>query len=322
MSTAVSSSHLGGLAACLLAVGLTASACVEKSYVVVDVPDERDSEGPALGKDGRYGVGWLERRFRVRVDDHVRTDVFLPLASADSLADGPFPVVVGIQGGDVASDAYRWLYTHIASRGFVVLAPDHPDDLAIASVGNATEVLRAARARAETGQGPLADRLAEQRALALGHSLGGVVAAKNWLYQPSAFSHLVLLASYPASGDDVGRHSRPDRDAVLSLVGGADKRLSVEISEARRRLEKINAPTTFAVVEGMNHYQWGDLPSTDQLRNDGPPTVDTSIARSRATYLLDALLRTFRGQPAPILASPPLWPDGLASFPEWKEAER
>ena len=309
----------------LIALAVSTTACVEKSYVVVDVPERTDnseeSDDPNYGNDGRFGAAWLERRFRVRVDEQVRTDVYLPLADSDRLANGPFPVIVGIQGGNVSPDAYRWLYAHLATRGFVVLAPEHPADLAIASVGNGSEVLRAARARAETGGGPLAGRLDSGRAVAIGHSLGGVVAAKQWLYESDEFSRLVLLASYPASGDDFGAGPRPDGDAVLSLVGGDDKRLTVDIAEAYRRIQPTDAPTTFAVIDGMNHYQWGDLPSTDQLRQDGPPAVDTETARDRALYLLDAFLDDYRGETVPILEATPLWPDGLSSYGEWQEAD-
>jgi dienelactone hydrolase len=294
-----------------------AVACGGDDLAVIDAPD--DSSG-SLGEEGAYGVGWVERRFRVRVDQTVQADVYVPMTSTEEVAEGPFPLVVGIQGGGVEPKAYRWLYRHITSRGFVVLAPHHPGDLPIFATGNASEVVQALRRWSRRSSGPLEGMVDGRRSAILGHSLGGVVAAKNWLYEPESFSDLVLLASYPAESEDYRRKPSPDGDRVLSIIGGRDARSDDAVGKAHRGIERIREPSTFAVVEGMNHYQWGDLPSQSQLANDAAPTIDTNDARRRALPLIDAFLQRYADRGAELLDTPEDWPRGVVTWEEWRRA--
>lgn len=302
----------------LVALSLAAAACGGEGFVVIDAPD--DKQTVELGEDGTYGVGWVERTLRVRGDRTVQTDIFLPLETVDRTAEGPFPVVVGIQGGLVDQDGYRWLYRHIASRGYVVLAPHHPTKLAIFQSGNGAEVLQAARTLAERTSGPVAGMLDDERAMAIGHSLGGVVAAKNWLYAPQHFSHLGLLASYPAPWENYDREASRDEDEVLSIIGSEDDRTEDPPRKSKEGLDRIEEPGTYAVIDGMNHYQWGALPSTGNLRNDGTQLIDTDVARQRALVMFDAFLERFSGGEGALLDDPAMWPDGVSTWSEYKGA--
>jgi len=300
-----------------LAVGLwivVLAGCGGEEVFVIDAP----GGSGAVGEDGPYGVGWVQRRFRVRVDESIEADVFVPMESSTRVADGPFPTVVGIQGGRVPSEAYRWMYRHVASRGFVVIAPRHAAQLAIFETGNAPETLAAVRRHSERTSGPLEAMVDDRRALVMGHSLGGVVAAKNWLYQPEMFSHLAMFASYAAESEDFERSVSGKEDRILSVIGGRDERSDNAVRKARTGVERFEAPATFGIVEGMNHYQWGDLPTTGQLSKDAPSTVDTEVARRRFLPLLDAFLRGFTGKDESLLGRPDDWPEGVVTWEAWQ----
>lgn len=304
------------LVAALVLVAGGAASCGGDDLVVLDAPED---EPGILGEDGEYGVGWVQRRFRVRVDETVRADVFVPMTSSSDVAEGPFPAVVGIQGGRVDPSAYRWLYVHAASRGFVVIAPHHAAQLAIFQTGNAGEVLEAVRRYSDGTAGPLEGVVGDGRALVMGHSLGGVVAAKNWLYESDSFSHLAMFAGYPAESEDFDRSPSPSGDEILSVIGGRDERNENAVQKAKEGLERFEEPGTFAVVEGMNHYQWGDLPSTSQLSRDAAPTVDTEVARARFLPLFDAFLARFNGGDPGLLDRTDQWPEGVVPWEDWNE---
>jgi hypothetical protein len=240
------------------------------------------------------------------------------MISTEKVADGPFPLVVGIQGGGVEPKAYRWLYRHIASRGFVVLTPSQPGDLPIFATGNASGVVRALRRWSRQTSGPLSGTIDNQLAAILGHSLGGVVAAKNWLYEPESFSELVLLASYPVESEDYRRRSSPKGDTVLSIIGGRDERRNNVVENAYDGVERIREPSTFAVIEGMNHYQSGNVPSRSQLARDAAPSVDTDDTRHRALSMIDAFLERFAGRSEQLLDRPEDWLQGVLTWEEWR----
>ena len=73
----------------------------------------------------------------------------------------------------------------------------------------------------------------------------------------------------------------------------------------------------------MNHYQWTDGATEDELAGDGTPTVTDEVARMNALFLIDALLEQTYQPTAPIdvsadiLDEPMLWPAGLLTYQGW-----
>jgi pimeloyl-ACP methyl ester carboxylesterase len=256
-------------------------------------------------------VGLLERTFRVRVDDTVDVEISIPLDADGEPADGAFPAVVFVHGGLVDVERYRWLTTHIASRGFVVLAPRHALDLAIFETSNTLDALARLRGASARDSGPLAGLVDERPALTTGHSLGGVVAGKAYLRDPGQVRYLAMLASVPAGGDDFTDRETGD-GRILSITGSRDRSLLPDrAAEGVEQMREGDAPVTFAVVEGMNHYQWTEAPSASDLDGDGTPTIDTETARRRALVLLDALLEIHAGRDSALLDEPSRWPEGV-----------
>jgi hypothetical protein len=84
-----------------------------------------------------------------------------------------------------------------------------------------------------------------------GHSLGGAMAA-NFLYtHPDAAAGLVLWASYPASNNDLSDSGL----RVLSVYGTLDMGGQEAFDSSR---EVLPADTTWVVIPGGNHAQFGD----------------------------------------------------------------
>ncbi len=269
--------------------------------------DADPSATGALGEDGRYGVLLVERRVRVRVDDGVDVDVLRPLEADGTPARGR-PVVLLVQGGLVSRDRYRWLGEHLASRGFLVIAPSHALDLAFFEQGNALDVLGTLRTAARRPGDSLAGALGEGPAAIVGHSLGGVVGAGLWDAAPDRLSHLVLLASYP-QGSTLARRAT---GRALSIVGSADARVSeAQAGQGVRALETSGAPVTFAVIEGMNHMQVADRVSAEEAAAAGVATIDTDSARARVQWLIDALLLDLESGASGALDDPSRWPAGV-----------
>ena len=262
---------------------------------------------------GPYGVALFERNFRVRVDQSVRTQIYLPTSFDAATQDEAHPLALLIQGGAVRPEQYGWLATHLASRGFVVLSPDHPLDLAIFATGNGADVIAAARDASAREGDILEGRIASGPGLTLGHSLGGVVASKIWLRRPDDLSHLFLLQSTPDPADaERLREARDPNHRVLAVAGQRDGRIGfTEIDES---LADFANPVPLVIIEGANHFQMVEGPTAAQLESDLSATIPTPLARARALAALDLLVFDFLElsprDPSP-LDTPQAWPEGL-----------
>lgn len=263
-----------------------------------------DASRGALAEDGPFGALHERASLRLRVDQSVPVDLYVP-TDGDGVADGPFPLVVLHQGGLVAADRYSGLAAHMASRGFVVVSPSHTGQIAFIDAANGLDAMLAARRASDTGAGVLAGRIADVPGLAIGHSLGGVVAAKTWLSAPDELSHLVLLAAYPDGGDDLSTRTR---GTVLSLIGTEDGR--TDFVDAFEGAQRFETEATLATIDGMNHMQVVDEPTEQELANDGEATIPDALARTRTQYLLDAALDELLGRNG-VLDDPDRWPVGV-----------
>ena len=245
------------------------------TFELILAPDEtRDG---AVGGDGPWGAVATERWYQARVTDGVRALIVLPSDDSGLPAEVGAPTVVFVQGGLVGVDRYRWLYMHLASRGYAVVAPHHTFNLAILGIGNAVDAFAGARSDPDLGQW-----IGDSAAVG-GHSLGGVVAVKNWLVDDT-FSAVMLLASYPAAGDDpTERAGAP----VLSIAGTTDRKAPQ--AEVEAGFERFADPRYLAMVDDLNHYGWTDGASEKELSSDGE-TVALEADRIAALDVIDTFL--------------------------------
>jgi pimeloyl-ACP methyl ester carboxylesterase len=277
------------------ATALTFAACV---------PPAGD---PVLDADARYidvdGARGPFAVYRTEIASPSSADVFYPTE-----VDVARPLAVVVQGGLVAAERYHWLAVHLASKGFVTVVPQHVLDLAFFQQWKWARVLDEVKRLASDPESALAGLVDDAPGIALGHSLGGVVAAKAWLADEERVHTLVLLGGVPDTADD---NSARSSGRVLSLTGSKDIRVTP--LDAEEGASVYTAPTTVAAIEGMNHYQWTDAYTDGELETDGTPTVTDLTARARGLTLIDDALRELTGGEVRLLDDPSSWPIGVST---------
>lgn len=219
-------------------------------------------------------IGWRHIDVKARGVDVVPVFVAAPW-NGQGPATGSAGIVL-VPGGRVDPARYEWLAKALARSGRSVVIPSFPLDFALLS----TPDVQVARRVLVEGHAPSATPpLATGRTIAMGHSLGGVVAAGA--VQKHDYDALVLLASYPASADDA--FAVP----VLSIVGDLDCDVSVE--EARHGLATPGGPRLLAVVEGLTHY--GFTNSLNDDRSSGcAPGLSLEEGHARILTLIESFL--------------------------------
>lgn len=152
-------------------------------------------------------------------------------------------------GGRVDARAYAPLAREISEMGYLVAVPPMPLNLAVLAPGTARDVMDANPGIVTWAVG--------------GHSLGGSMAARFANENRGDVSGLALIASYPASSDDMADVGFD----VVSIYGSRDGVLDEEsFSEAVPLLPSV---TRYIAIDGGNHAQFG---------NYGPQAGDRDAA--------------------------------------------
>lgn len=242
-----------------------------------------DPERTGLGgADGPYGVARVDVRAPSRVTGTVPVQIFYPADGSLAPAVSGAPAVILHHGGLVEPERYEWLAVHLASRGQAVALPEADLGLALLEPGNGEIALSVLRGAAEEGE-PLDGLVQQDGPYAVsGHSLGGVVAARQWLRAEEA-SGLVMLASFPARSDSVEDSSRP------ALVLGGSNDGALERADLVSEAERFGRAFV-GVVTGMNHYAWTDTPTEGELSRDGPLAGELADLRKTAQSAMDLYL--------------------------------
>ncbi len=179
---------------------------------------------------GEPALGALETGNEVSVDAGDPL-IFMP---SDSSPDTGF---IFYPGGRVDYRSYAQPLRRIASQGYLVVAVQAPLNLMVFDPDRAGEIIP---------QFPQIKHWAVG-----GHSLGGAMAASYLYNHPGAAEGLVLWASYPAKNNDLSRSGIK----VLSIYGSLDMG-GMQPFDASRSL--LPSATTWVVIEGGNHAQFGD----------------------------------------------------------------
>jgi dienelactone hydrolase len=179
----------------------------------------------------------------------------------------PTTGIVLYPGGHVDYRSYSTIARDLAGAGYLVVVPPMPLSLAVLAPNRADRVIAA---HPEIEHWVLA-----------GHSLGGSMACTYLDSHPGVAEGLVLLASYPASSDDL--HN--DQLAVVSLLGTKDTVVNRANWEAGVAL--LPTSTTYTKLEGGNHAQFG---SYGAQPGDSPATIPAGQQRTETVSAVKKLL--------------------------------
>lgn len=171
-------------------------------------------------------------------------------------------------GGRVEPQAYAPLAHDIASEGFLTVIVPMPLNLAVFDPNRAHDVMQA---------------LPEvERWVIGGHSLGGAMAASYADGNRDRVEGLVLMASYPASSNDLS-----DSDLkCLSIYGTLDGLADVNAIVSARELLPVD--TGWLAIEGGNHAQfgwYGDQPG------DKPASISREEQQQQTVSAITTLLQ-------------------------------
>jgi pimeloyl-ACP methyl ester carboxylesterase len=206
--------------------------------------------------------------------------------------------VVFIHGGLVEPERYHWLAAHLATRGWVSVLPESDLRLAIFEPGNGEVALDHLQQLAEHDEGLKGIVSPSSPVITMGHSLGGVLAARQWASDPGV-DGLVLLASFPADGDPIEDAAvRP----VLSLVGTTD---GIDVERLETQLDRFAGEVVDARIDGMNHYAWCDNTTDAELAGDGDQRRPILSTRTDALRVLDTWLDVHVFEAEPVLLDGP-----------------
>jgi len=233
-------------------------------------------------------------------------------------AAGPFPLIAFSHGNSGVRRQSTFLTTHLASHGFVVVAPDHAGNTFPETLGLDEEArkamhrvmrakrpvdLRAAIDAALGAAGDAAPRIDAARIGALGHSFGGWTALK----MPRADARVRAVCGLaPAAEPFVGRRAFEADELPLRvpslIVAGADDCL-VDIDTSVRPLyARLAEPRRLVVLEDADHFHFTDgiaLLHGMHVRNRRPlqtrdaKPYEESLPEVRTHRALQALVTAF-----------------------------
>jgi predicted dienelactone hydrolase len=206
--------------------------------------------------------------------DHPFGQHHAAVASAPPAA-GAFPLLAFSHGNSGLRRQSTFLTTHLASWGFVVVAPDHvgntfPEMLLLdveqrrivhreARINRPRDVRTSVAAASAGGEG--LPRVRADRIGVLGHSFGGWTAMK----MPAREGRVSAVCGLaPASEPFVGRRAfdegeLPFRSDVATLIVAGSDDVLVDLETSVRPLfDRLAAPRSLVAVDGMDHFHFCD----------------------------------------------------------------
>ncbi len=140
-------------------------------------------------------------------------------------------------GGRISYLGYSDLMRAISGKGYLVVVPKMPLNMAVFDVNIADEIIAA---HPEIKHWVIG-----------GHSVGGTAAALYTSTHPTQIAGLAIWSSYPADGSDISGLKIP----VILMYGGNETGVTDESVDTRKHL--LPSDTRYLKIEGGDHHQFG-----------------------------------------------------------------
>jgi len=140
-------------------------------------------------------------------------------------------------GGRIDPRGYSNLMYAIAEKGYLVIVPMMPINMAIFNSNIADEII--------------ASHPEIQSWVIGGHSVGGTAAALYTFAHPEKIDGLAIWSSYPADNSNISALDIP----VILMYGGNEVGVTDESINARKHL--LPPDTRYIKIEGGDHHQFG-----------------------------------------------------------------
>jgi hypothetical protein len=147
-------------------------------------------------------------------------------------------------GGRISYLGYSDLMRAISEKGYLVVVPTMPINMAIFNSNIADEII--------------ATHPEIKHWVIGGHSVGGTAAAQYTFSHPDQIAGLAIWSSYPADGSDISGLKIP----VILMYGGNETDVTDESVGARKHLLPPDA--LYIKIEGGDHHQFGSYALTTE----------------------------------------------------------
>jgi predicted dienelactone hydrolase len=258
-----------GTVATAIAVAATLAGCGSAVQTPVRPGDPASRAGsacPPLARDlaapGPFRVGRrsavVARRDSAGARRHIDPTAWFPRSPAGAARRCPLGLILFSHGVNGAPRNYSQLLAHLASQGFVVLAPHHPDaraggaDEAAERVADLTYLLDHWPSLGRRLVGGLARRVSARRVGAAGHSFGGHSVADL-----AATDGRVKAVVVMAAGTDPATAARVTAP-TLALAGAADTLVPVSRVRGFEQALPSSTPHGLLVIAHAGHGAYGD----------------------------------------------------------------
>lgn len=171
-------------------------------------------------------------------------------------------------GGRISPLGYSDLMRAIAEKGYLVVVPTMPINMAIFNSNIADEIIAAHPEIAHWVIG--------------GHSVGGTAAAQYTAAYPEQIDGLAIWSSYPADNSDLSTLNIP----VLLMYGGNETGVTDTSVGVRKHL--LPPDTDYLKIEGGDHHQFGSYQLTTE------ENLATVSREAQHAQILAAMLELLR----------------------------
>lgn len=234
--------------------------------------------------------------------------------SAPQRGATPWPAICFGHGFLAPPALYAQTMRHLASWGFVVIAPQSALEFFPSHQGYADDMRQCLYWLRDQGRAPTSawhGVVSSNRWGLSGHSMGGganVLAAAD---EPEidAVANLAAAETYPSAVDAI-----PNVAAAICLISGSDDRIAPPRWHTYPFYRHAGAPRLYAELQGASHCGFVDVPLPDALCDEARMPRSVQLAKSRA--LLSAFFRLYLHDDAQFW--PLVWGPALALDPQFR----